>query len=208
MPILRGSAKRTRGSWKRPPVSGRRLDAERVVMELQKRQASEPEQLAKDDPSRAFLRLWVLMRPLCGADPSSSPVLSWVDEWMLSDIMRGWLVRSGWTERFALPAPGLLVFLLGADSRIADNKQWPELLADAAAQRFLEVNLFNGARWFSREGIETMTACVSAIGSCEGWKKLNAKRIIRAAEASEYRWDDFLKSLAAAPKKPAKRAKR
>ncbi|HVO39063.1 MAG TPA: alpha-amylase family glycosyl hydrolase [Spirochaetia bacterium] len=179
--------------------SGRRLEVELAVQELQRRLASAPTDLAPNDPARVFVKPWILMRSVCGPNPAESPVLSWIDEWMLADVMRAWLMRGGWSERFAGPAPGLLVFLLGADNRAADIGQWPELLKDAAAQRFLEVNFFNGARWFSREGIEIMTACVAALASCEGWKKPNVKAILETAEASKYGWDEFLAALSRKP---------
>ena len=114
---------------------------------------------------------------------------------MLAELMRAFLVRSGWPERAAGPAPGLLSFLVRTGKEIADVRSWPERLGDPAAQRFLEVNEFEGVKWFSKESFELLAACISEIAFLEGWEIREAPAALAAAEASGYRWKDFLELL-------------
>ena len=79
--------------------------------------------------------------------------------------------------------------------KIADMRSWPERLGDPAAQRFLEVNEFEGVKWFSKESFELLAACISEIAFLEGWEIREAPAALAAAEASGYRWKDFLELL-------------
>ena len=171
------------------------VDNTRVMEELRKRLASLP--TAFENRSHAFLWLWITLRPLCPDEPSECRALSWIDEWMRADIMRGALVRSGWLDRAAVPGPGLLGFLVRTGEPVADIHSWPELLADPAAQRFLEVNEFEGVRWFSKESLELFAACLTETASCEGWMVPELQTALSAAETAGYRWDDFLDLLRA-----------
>jgi len=145
--------------------------------------------------AQAFLWLWTVLRPLCPEEASECPALSWIEEWMLADIMRGFLVRSSWPDRLAEPAPGMLAFLVRTGRKITDVPAWPELLADPAAERFLEVNEFEGVTWFSKESIEVFTACLAETCLMEGWEIPEARAVLAAAEASGYRWNDFRELL-------------
>jgi len=169
------------------------VDNAKVMEGLHKRLAAPP--AASENRSHAFLWLWVTLRPLCPDEPSECRALSWIDEWMLADIMRGALVRSGWLDRAAVPGPGLLGFLVRTGEPVADIHSWPELLADPAAQRFLEVNEFEGVRWFSKESLELFAACLAEIAPCEGWKIPGLQTALNAAETASYRWNDFLDLL-------------
>jgi hypothetical protein len=170
--------------------------AETKVMEAEfhRRSAARPARRT-ENRAHAFLWLWSVLRPLCPSEPSECAALSWIDEWMLADIMRGFLIRSGWQERAAGPAPGLLAFLLRTGKGIADTGSWPELLVDPAALRFMEVNEFEGVKWFSKESIELFAACLAEVGASEGWKIPEGPAALAAAEASGYRWNDFLELL-------------
>jgi glycosidase len=148
-----------------------------------------------DNRARAFLWLWSVLRPLCSDEPSECPALSWIDEFLLAELMRAFLIRSGWPERATGPAPGLLAFLVRTGQGIADVPSWPQCLGDPAAQRFLEVNEFEGVKWFSKERLEVLAACVAEIAVLEGWDIPEAPTAIVAAEASGYRWNDFLELL-------------
>jgi hypothetical protein len=89
----------------------------------------------------------------------------------------------------------MLAFLVRTGERITEITSWPELLADPAAEAFLEVNEFEGVRWFSKESIETFAACLAEISRREGWEAPEARGALAAAEASGYRWNDFLMLL-------------
>ncbi|HTP59589.1 MAG TPA: hypothetical protein VMM82_11770, partial [Spirochaetia bacterium] len=148
-----------------------------------------------DNRAHAFLWLWTVIRPLCPEKAAECPALSWIDEWLLGDIMRGFLVHSSWSDRLADPAPGMLALLVRTGERITEVPLWPELLADPAAERFLEVNKFEGVRWFSKESIEVFVSCLAEICLAEGWKMPDGRVVLAAAEASGYRWADFLELL-------------
>ncbi len=149
--------------------------------------------------ARAFLWLWAVLRPLCPDEPSECPALSWIDEWMLADIMRGFLGRAGWPGRPADAAPGLLAFLVRTGSRISDVKSWPVILNDPAPRQFLQVNEFEGATWFSKESIELLTACLAGVAVCEGWEPPDAEEVLATAETAGYRWQAFTERLAGDP---------
>ena len=113
---------------------------------------------------------------------------------MLADIMRGATSRPlrlvgprGGTR----PGPALLPRSHRLN-RLRGHDSWPELLADPAAQRFLEVNEFEGVRWFSKESLELFAACLAEIAPCEGWKVPGLQTALNAAETASYRWNDFL----------------
>jgi hypothetical protein len=148
-----------------------------------------------DKRAHAFLWLWATLRPLCPDEPGECTALSWIDEWMLGDMMRGYLVRSGWQELAADPAPGFLAFLLRTGEEISDVRAWTQLLENPAALRFLDVNEFERVRWFSKERVELFTACLTEIATMEGWEIPKAPPALAAAEASGYRWDDFREIL-------------
>ena len=114
---------------------------------------------------------------------------------MLTEVLRGCLARSGWPERTTGPAPGLLALLVRTGKKISDIRSWPELLENAAAERFLEVNEFEKIRWFSKESIELFAACLTEIAIMEGWDIPEAPTALAAAEASGYRWNDFREIL-------------
>lgn len=157
-----------------------------------------------DDRSKAFLWLWTVMRPLCPDEPSECPALSWMDEWMLADLMRGFLDRSGWPGRSAEAAPGLLASLVRTGPRIADLRTWPSVLTEPAVLQFLEVNEFEGVAWFSKEGLQLFTACAAEIALSEGWELPKMQEVLALAEAAGYRWQGFKERLADAhPAGPA-----
>jgi hypothetical protein len=178
--------------------ASRAADRKEAEREFQARLSAMQDQKEPAKPVGSFLWAWLVLRSLCGSTPSESPAVSWVDEWMLADIVRARLQRSGWSERSADPAPGLLVFLITAGSDAGRTELWPDLLGDPAARRFLEVNLFEGVQWFSKEALELMTDCIRAVASLEGWETPDRKGILRAASLSGYRWEDFLERLRAA----------
>ncbi len=169
-------------------------DGKQMSTRLRKRLASLPS-LRPDNRVHGFLWLWCVVRSLCPDEVAECAALSWVDEWMLADMMREFLIRCGWSERLAGPAPGLLAFLVRTGERIADVPSWPELLTDPEVQRFLEVNEFKGVRWFSKESMELFAASLAEISLMEGWEILEARAVPAAAEASGYRWNDFLELL-------------
>ncbi|HUI69280.1 MAG TPA: alpha-amylase family glycosyl hydrolase, partial [Spirochaetia bacterium] len=148
-----------------------------------------------DARARAFHWLWFVLTPLCTDDTAECPALSWIDEWMLADIMRGFLIRSGWSEPAAGAAPGLLAFLVRAGKGIADITSWPELMGEPVVQRFLDVNDFQGVRWFSRESLGLFLACVAEIASSETWTFALAQEVAETADAAGYRWNDFVLRL-------------
>ena len=178
--------------------ASRAIDRKEAVREFRARLSAVKDQKQAAEPLRFFLWAWLVLRSLCGKEPSESPVVSWMDEWMLADIIRARLRRSGWSERAADSAPGLLVFLIAAGSGAARSELWPDLLDDPAAQRFLEVNLFEGVRWFSKEALALTTDCISAVALLEGWETPDRERILRAASLSGYQWEGFLERLRAA----------
>jgi glycosidase len=169
-------------------------DRKQMSAGLRKRLAALPS-LRPDNRAHAFLWLWCVLKSLCPDEPAECAALSWVDEWMLADIMRGFLIRSSWPERLAGPAPGLLAFLVRTGKKIADVPSWPEILGDPEVQRFLEVNEYEGVQWFSKESMELLAASLAEISLLEGWEITEARTVLAAAEASSYRWRDFLALL-------------
>jgi hypothetical protein len=115
---------------------------------------------------------------------------------MLSDIIRGFLTRSGWSDREAQLAPGMLTFVIQTGARLTDVRSWPVILSEPVVERFLQINEFEGVKWFSKESLELFAACLAEIAPCEGWELPETQLALRSAEAAGYRWETFKELLA------------
>jgi glycosidase len=150
----------------------------------------------------AFIRILRLLRPLRG--PAGEPrILSWIDELRLAPALAEALMHDGWDARTAAAADALVSLALRHETPIA----WSDLLADEAAERFLQVNTFEGVRWFGKESLDALIACVSAAWHDLGLEAPEEKTVLEAARATGYRWDVFrgLEALKAAPEAPKPR---
>jgi glycosidase len=130
-------------------------------------------------PASSFARIWNALRPLCPADCPAERLLSWIGEWMLGGVIRDFLARGGWDARSAERAPALIALAVRAE----EGTPLETLLADPAAETFLQVNTFEGVRWFSREALELMLACLAT--------PADGAPLLAAAEKTGYRWDLF-----------------
>jgi hypothetical protein len=164
-------------------------------------------------PARAFLLPWTILRPLCGADPADSRVVSWIEEWMLAPLLRDYLVRQGWDGESGEAFPALFAVALRAESMKGKSRPagsvgdgpaekparkrapkssargpfpWHDLLSDPAAERFLRVNLFEGVRWFNREALALLLQCLEMTGAFEGARRQTPKKQVHLAPPSTH----------------------
>jgi hypothetical protein len=147
------------------------------------------EMFAELDESGApdrFLRAWRILRPLAGSVPAESPVPSWMEEWMLGDILAAGLAEAGYDGQ--TPTPALCAVLLSIPEK-PRTIDWASLFAHPAAARLFGVHEFEGTRWFRREALEMFAACVTIL------RRAKTAKLLAAAKSAEYRWDDFLKLL-------------
>jgi len=171
--------------------------------------------------ARAFLWPWTILRPLCGADLLASPVASWLREWMLAAILSEHLARAGWDAQSAAAFPALFDVALHAESlgerpraaadvsrrpwarraaargrparkKVQEQFAWQELFATPAAESFLRVHQFEDVRWFSKEALELLLACLALVQSMDSERLLDISPLLESAEKSGYRWNDFL----------------
>jgi hypothetical protein len=111
-----------------------------------------------------------------------------MDEWMLADILAGWLAEAGYDRQ--TPTPALFAVLLSIPEK-RRTIDWKSLFAHPAAQRLFGVHDFEGTRWFRKESLEMFAACVTVL------RRVKTRKLLEAARTAEYRWDDFLTSLQA-----------
>jgi glycosidase len=189
-------------------LSNGRIDGELAMKDFVERRELFAQAALEPGTARAFLWLWTLLRPLCGPAEGSGQGLtleSWVREWMLSPITRDFLVQSGWQASAAERFPVLLAVFpqTGEPTRPA---QWRSLVLGEEAARFLQVNEFEGVKWFSKEAFQLLVECMEALAKLSSAQPRAAKtqgaHLLKAAEESGYRWD----ALVAALQEPARRA--
>jgi len=176
---------------------------------------------AEPASARAFLWAWTILRPLCGSDPLASPVVSWLREWMLAPLLSDYLSSAGWDRQSAAAFPALFEVALHAEnlgdkpSAAADASRrsaprrtaarraparkkaqqqlaWQELFAIPAAESFLRVHRFEDARWFSKEALELLLACLALVQPTDSERTPDSRSLLESAAKSGYRWDDFL----------------
>jgi glycosidase len=168
------------------PLSSGRLDTDAALAMFTK--LGETGSKAADEAGMRFLRAWRILRPLAGSAPAQSPVPAWMDEWMLADICAGWLAEAGFDGQTPIPALFGVLMSIPEKRRTID---WSSLLAHPVAERLFGVHTFEGTRWFRREALEMFARCVAIL------RRVKTAKLVEAAKAAEYRWDDFLKSLGA-----------
>ena len=163
---------------------------------------------------------WVFTHGLGSPEESSVPL----DEWQLGRILEQALIELGLSEADSRRSVGL-TRLLNAHPELAQNpalvvQQMPRLAQDVLVQRFLQVHRYEGLVYFNREAhlawLEGLRGVSLALASAEGqtdaqitglrraWSALH-KRLNRAAEASGYVMEQYLKTIA--PQRPPSRSK-
>jgi glycosidase len=116
---------------------------------------------------------WAVVRPLCGGPtevpasdaaekPASCPAISWLDEWMLSETVRGCCVEMGWAAEAASRSGALLAALLEYREGFSAGAM-VQYLANAGVESYLGVNLFDGTRWFHKESLEALLEALVAV---------------------------------------------
>jgi hypothetical protein len=145
-----------------------------------------------DKAGKRFLRAWTILRSLAGSSPAGSPVPAWLEEWVLSGILGGWLAEAGWDPQ--TPAPALFAVLMSIPEKPA-RVDWVSLFSHPAAERLFGVHAFEGARWFRKESLEMFVSCVSILLRARGRKAPISAPILDAARSAGYRWEDFLRAL-------------
>jgi hypothetical protein len=180
----------------------------------------EPTVTPSQTPARAFVLPWIILRPLCGADPADSRVVSWIEEWMLVPLLRDYLVRQGWDAESGEAFSALLSVALrlqsmqaglmqaksargrpaqkptqnrAAKSTASSHFPWHDLLSYPAAERFLRVNHFEGVRWFNREALSLLLQCMETVGPTEMVQE--QATLIQIAKECRYQWEPFLALL-------------
>ena len=158
---------------------------------------------------RAILWAWSLLRPLAGTPSAGSPaagipaadspVPGWVEEWMLTDILGGFLARAGWDAAVSAAAPALFSLLLALPEKAA-RVDWAKVFSRADAERLVGVHSFEGVRWFRKEALEAFTAAAVIVWTSRGSRPPKMQRVLDAAAAAGYKWEEFLK----APLAPAR----
>jgi glycosidase len=96
---------------------------------------------------------------------------SWIDEWMLSKIMRQALLDLGADEGRAEHLTGLVRLLTGQQNWYAEattpasraNKALQELLRDGLVQRYIGENRYQDTLWFNQESFEELLWWLFAI---------------------------------------------
>ena len=173
--------------------------------------AASPAGTPSPAPAGAFLWPWTILRPFCGADAPASPVVSWLHEWMLAPIVSDHLARAGWDPQSAAAFPALFDAALHAEKlagtgpaaararpartprkKAPAQPAWRKLLGVPAVESFLRVHLFEGVRWFSKEALELLLACLLLVHTGDSKFALDAGPLVDLAAKSRYRWDDFL----------------
>jgi hypothetical protein len=167
------------------PLSSGRLDPDTAFPMFRK--------LSAAASKNAFLRAWAILRPIAGSVPAESPVPAWIEEWMLGDMLGSWLSEAGFDRQ--TPIAALFAVLLSIPER-QRTLDWGAVLRHPAAERLLGVHAFEGTRWFRKESLEMLAACVTAL------RKTKTDRLLAAAGAAAYRWDDFLTALGALKSPP------
>jgi hypothetical protein len=133
-----------------------------------------------------FLRAWRILKPLAGSVPAVSPVPSWMEEWMLGDILAAGLAEAGYDGQ--TPTPALFAVLLSIPEK-PRTIDWALLFAHPAAERLFGVHEFEGTRWLRKESLQMFAACVTTL------RRATTAKLLAAAKSAEYRWDDFLTLL-------------
>ena len=165
------------------PLSGGRIDPDAALAMFAALSAA-----AEKD---AFLRAWAVLRPLAGPAPAESPVPAWMEEWMLVDLVADGLAKTGFDRQ--TPVPALFAVLLSIPEK-PRTINWGKLLKEPAAERLLGVHVFEETRWFRKESLEMLAACAALL------RRVKTDKLLDAAKAAGYRWDDFLTRLSPLPR--------
>jgi hypothetical protein len=187
------------------PFAAGRLDAE-AARSTFRGLAGRKAPKGAGDRQRALLRAWLVLRPLAGPEPAQSPMPGWLDEWMLTDLLAGHLERAGWDRQASQAAPALIAMLMtlpevpkprsaSRQGSASPRLDWAALLSLPSAERLLGVHEFQGTRWFRKEALESLGAAAAILLETRGMRVLSFRRVMEAAEASGWRWDELLRSL-------------
>ena len=144
--------------------------------------------------AQALAPVWayVILEPLGIAGAAAGhPAIPWLDEWMLAEAVRGCAAGMGLDPEIAFRAGPLIALLLENEGGAASKASIARLLRSPYAEAFLRVNTFEGVRWFHKESLALL---LETLGAAPG-------PIMKAAEASGYKWDVFLETLSHAPAK-------
>jgi hypothetical protein len=190
------------------PFCSGRLDAPGALA-LFKELSAAPSPKKAQEMERAMLWAWILLRPLAGTPAAgsaaasspvaNSPLPGWIEEWMLTDILGGWLARSGWDAAASGAAPALFSLLLALPEKAA-RMDWAKVFSRPDAERLFGVHSFEGVRWFRKEALEAFTAAAVIVWKSRGSRPPKTQGVLDAAAAAGYRWEEFLKDpLAPAP---------
>ena len=177
------------------PFSSGRLDAPRARALFKELSAGSPPKKAQK-MELAMLRAWMLLLPLAGASAAESPLPGWIDEWMLTDILGGWLAHSGWDAQTSEAAPALFSLLLTLPEKAA-RMDWKTVLSRPDAERLFGVHTFEGIRWFRKEALEAFTAAAAIVMKSRRTRPPKMQGILDAGKAAGYRWEEFLSALPA-----------
>jgi glycosidase len=181
------------------PLSSGRLDAAAAVERFERLRSDfkalddAPEKartLTKAE--RAFLWAWTILRPLGGSNPNESPLPTWLVEWMLAGFLCDWLAKAGWDDQTSIPA---LFSVLMSIPETTANIDWNFLLSQPAAKQLFGVHTFEGTQWFRKESLHMFASCVAILMLSQGGPQPKTSALLDAAEASGYRWEEFLKAL-------------
>jgi glycosidase len=183
------------------PFSSGRLDPARARETFEELRAPTEAAIREEtaDAGRALLRAWALLRPLAGSEPAHSAVASWLEEWMLADIVSGYLGSAGLDRE--VPIPALFSVLLSIPEKLKSRGRppvkvtWSVLLGHADAERVLGVHAFEGKRWFRKEALEMFVSCVTVLLRAQGRRAPAAARILKCARDAGYRWEEFLRAV-------------
>jgi glycosidase len=181
------------------PLSSGRLDAAAALEMFEQLQAGfraleSPRGKAKiaDEAVKRFLRAWTILRPMAGSSPAASAVPAWLEEWMLADILGGWLAGSGWDAQ--TPTTAFFSILLSIPEKPA-RIDWGSLFSQPAAERLFGVHAFEGTRWFRKESLEMFASCVSILRRAQGRRAPKTAPFLDTARSTGYRWEEFLRIL-------------
>jgi glycosidase len=153
----------------------------------------------------AFLHAWRILRPLRGSASSSSPLPSWIDEWMIGAPLGEFLKHAKWDGQASTAAPAIMELVLHAERQAADAAvataaprrmvTWAHLLSLPAAERVFGVNQFEGVRWLRKESLQIGLDCIRAALGADGIAVPESAPVLAAAEKCGYRWDELLHAL-------------
>ena len=160
------------------PLSGGRIDPDAALSMFARLSAA-----AEKD---AFLRAWAILRPLAGPAPAGSPVPAWMEEWMLADLLADVLADTGFDRQ--TPVAALFAVLLSIPEK-PRAITWDKVLKGPAVEKLLGVHSFEETKWFRKESLEMLAASVVLL------RRVKTDKLLDAAKAAEYRWNDFLKRL-------------